>query len=342
LDSLSQVVLGAGVGELLLGRKMRNKAQLLGAIAGTIPDLDVFLNFLANTPEEALRIHRSYCHAAFPQLFIALPFAYITYRIFKKQYSFILLYLLFYLGFLTHALLDCCTTYGTQFFLPFSNFLVGFNNIAVVDPLYTIPFLLLLLICLFLKRSSNLRFNIACLAMFISTAYIGWATLNKFKAEKVFATELQKRNINYTKISTSPVMFNAVLWNLIAINDSILYVADYSIFQKNKQAINLISFKRNKHLLAPFQNDKTIQTLDWFSNDLYFIEQGNADTLNYFNVKWGKTVFDQKESIPTFLFYLKVYKNKNGHTTFKEQFPKSSLEEYKKYLSIIKNRILID
>ena len=38
MDSVTQIVLGAAVGELVLGRKVGNKAILWGAIAGTIPD----------------------------------------------------------------------------------------------------------------------------------------------------------------------------------------------------------------------------------------------------------------------------------------------------------------
>ncbi|MFM8916554.1 MAG: metal-dependent hydrolase, partial [Bacteroidota bacterium] len=35
MDSLTQIVLGAAVGEVLLGKKLGNKAMLLGAIGGT-------------------------------------------------------------------------------------------------------------------------------------------------------------------------------------------------------------------------------------------------------------------------------------------------------------------
>ncbi len=41
MDSLTQIVLGATVGEAILGKKVGNKAILYVAIAGTIPDLDV-------------------------------------------------------------------------------------------------------------------------------------------------------------------------------------------------------------------------------------------------------------------------------------------------------------
>jgi len=42
MDSLTQIVLGGAIGELVAGRKMGNRAVLWGAIAGTIPDLNVF------------------------------------------------------------------------------------------------------------------------------------------------------------------------------------------------------------------------------------------------------------------------------------------------------------
>ena len=44
MDSLTQIVLGASVGEAALGRKVGNRAMVWGAIAGTIPDLDVISN----------------------------------------------------------------------------------------------------------------------------------------------------------------------------------------------------------------------------------------------------------------------------------------------------------
>ena len=43
MDSLTQIVLGAAVGEAVLGKKVGNKAMFYGAIAGTVPDLDLSL-----------------------------------------------------------------------------------------------------------------------------------------------------------------------------------------------------------------------------------------------------------------------------------------------------------
>ena len=49
-------------------------------------------------------------------------------------------YLLFFVSIITHPLLDSCTAYGTQLFQPFWDYRVAFNNISVVDPIYTAPF----------------------------------------------------------------------------------------------------------------------------------------------------------------------------------------------------------
>ena len=40
MDSLTQIVLGAAVGEVVLGKKIGNRAMSWGAVGGAIPDLD--------------------------------------------------------------------------------------------------------------------------------------------------------------------------------------------------------------------------------------------------------------------------------------------------------------
>ena len=62
MDSLTQIVLGAAVGEVVLGRKVGNKAMLYGAIAGTIPDLDTFASHFTDVVT-AIEIHRGFSHS---------------------------------------------------------------------------------------------------------------------------------------------------------------------------------------------------------------------------------------------------------------------------------------
>ncbi|MBL6875624.1 MAG: metal-dependent hydrolase, partial [Chitinophagales bacterium] len=49
MDSITQIILGAAAGEAVLGKKIGNRAMLWGALAGTIPDLDVLGGFFLSS-----------------------------------------------------------------------------------------------------------------------------------------------------------------------------------------------------------------------------------------------------------------------------------------------------
>jgi len=115
MDSLSQIVLGAAVGQAIAGKKMGRKAALWGAIAGTIPDLDI-LFIPKSDPLGYLLIHRSYSHAFLPLIMAAFLFAWITFVVYRKKHSYKDWYLLWLGGLITHPMLDSLTTYGTRLF----------------------------------------------------------------------------------------------------------------------------------------------------------------------------------------------------------------------------------
>ncbi|TVQ50626.1 MAG: metal-dependent hydrolase [Saprospirales bacterium] len=82
MDSLTQIALGAAVGELLLGRKIGNKAMFWGAVGGTIPDLDVLANpFLSEAA--SVKFHRGPTHS----IFFAAVFSVLMAWIMEKYYS---------------------------------------------------------------------------------------------------------------------------------------------------------------------------------------------------------------------------------------------------------------
>ncbi len=84
MDSITQITLGAAVGELVLGRKVGNRAMMWGAIGGTIPDLDVMANFFLD-PVHALAVHRGITHSIFFSVFAAFPFAWIVHRLYRSE-----------------------------------------------------------------------------------------------------------------------------------------------------------------------------------------------------------------------------------------------------------------
>ncbi|HMQ06779.1 MAG TPA: metal-dependent hydrolase [Saprospiraceae bacterium] len=62
MDSLTQFVLGASVGEAVGGKSIGNRAMMWGAIGGTLPDLDVFASIFFSEVE-ALAMHRGFTHS---------------------------------------------------------------------------------------------------------------------------------------------------------------------------------------------------------------------------------------------------------------------------------------
>ena len=85
MDSLSQIVLGAAVGEAVLGKKIGNRAMLWGAVAGTIPDLDVISN-LWLSEVDGLAAHRGISHSLLFSVVGAAAFGWIVDRIYTSPY----------------------------------------------------------------------------------------------------------------------------------------------------------------------------------------------------------------------------------------------------------------
>lgn len=337
MDSLTHIVVGGALGEITLGKKLGNKAVIAGAIANTIPDLDVFFTKLAGTPAAALHVHRSYTHAFFTHPFMAIPCAYLAYVIFKKEISYLKWYLFFLAGFVTHVLMDGGTAYGTQMFLPFTNKLISWNNLAVVDPLFTLAPLLFFITVFFLKKEKETRRKLAVLSLIISLLYLGTSTANKFNSAAVFKQNLKEQHINYNDLTSTPTMFTSWLWNMIAYNDSTMYLAEYSVFQKSKK-VAIITIPRHTELIKPYKDSYAAETAIWFSQGKYFVQQGTGDTLDFFITKWGRGDFSSTEPKKMFPFYSKVYKDKSG-VTFKTIEPDFTKDDFIHYFSLIHNRI---
>ena len=144
MDSVTQIVLGAAVGEAVLGKKIGNKAMLLGAIAGTIPDLDVLASHFTDTVT-ALEIHRGFTHSIVFAIAFGLFFGWLLSlwdkRATLKQWSWF-----WFLCFVTHPLLDAFTVYGTQLSWPFQPHPVMWSSIFIIDPFFTVPLLIAVLV----------------------------------------------------------------------------------------------------------------------------------------------------------------------------------------------------
>lgn len=93
MDSVSQIVLGAAVGEAVLGKKLGNKAMFWGAVGGTIPDLDIITKPLM-TEVESLAFHRGISHSILFAIVAGVIFGWLIFRLYQSNYSRIILQLI--------------------------------------------------------------------------------------------------------------------------------------------------------------------------------------------------------------------------------------------------------
>ena len=311
MDSLTQIVLGASVAEASLGKKIGNKAIVLGAIAGTIPDLDIVTRFFVDDLTSSV-MHRGFSHSLiFP--FVAAPIlAWILKKIYSSysDVSFNDWFKMFFLAIITHPLLDAQTTWGTQLFWPFE-WRIAIENIFIIDPIYTLPFLIFLILAAFQDRLSNKRKLYNLLGLLISSAYLLITFSFKGIAHYKIAKALEENNIEHKDINTRATYFNSVLWSSqIELEDSYIFTY-YSLFDKSKPVFTK-KFPKNHDLLQPFINQKKIQQLIILSNGHYLMTNENNELI-FWNLKLGLKGFNENAS-PYIWSY--VIKSNNNEEVF--------------------------
>lgn len=315
MDSLTQIVLGAAVGESVLGKKVGNKAILFGAIAGTIPDLDILVRYFTDNVT-AIEIHRGFSHSIVFSIVFAPIFGWLVYKILKKkeatwqEWSW-----LFFWGLFTHPILDSFTTWGTQLFWPFETRL-AFQNIFVIDPLYTLPFLVFLVLTMFQERSSEKRRKFNRLGLVISSCYLGITLVLKGISYQKFIQALEEQQIAYLAIDTRPAPLNTILWTANVATDKAYLIGNYSFF--DTQPISFESYPKNHQLLGDLKEDDKIKRLIKISEGWYSIAQEN-NQLYLNDLRFGLMSMDPKEQEFAFKYQLT---NKDGALEIMEN-PKS-------------------
>ena len=309
MDSVTQITLGAAVGEAVLGRQLGNRAILWGAAFGTLPDLDVVFAPLLD-PVGFIVHHRALSHSL---LFVVVASPLLSsifvrwYEDHPEQISYRRWITFFSLVFLTHILLDCCTNYGTQIFAPFLDTRVAWNNIFIIDPLYTVPFLLCVVICLCLQRTSIWRRRMNFLGLLLSTSYLALTFANKNHVDQVFADSLANQKIETARSMTCPTPLNSILWYGIAETDRGYHVGFYSLFDSEPK-VQFQYIPRQEELLGELSQSYEVDRLKWFANNYYCVRPYGDDLLLHV-MNFGKLDFEANRDRYPFSYILEKKSN---------------------------------
>ena len=306
VDSLTQIALGAAVGEAVLGRRVGRKAALWGAVCGTLPDLDVLILF--GDPVADFTFHRSFSHSVIMLALLTPLMVWLIQKIHPADAGHRKGWLiLVYLAFLTHVLIDSCTIYGTQIFWPLTEYPMTWGSIFIIDPLYTLPLIAGVIAVAVSHRNPQRahRFNLAMLAL--STLYLGWSFAAKFYTQGIAREELARQGIEYRQILSLPGPFNTILWRFVVMTPNGYAEGWYSLLSSDR-AVKFTHRESDVELLNGLEAHWPMTRLQWFTKGFYRVVQQDENVViqdlrmgggDYFAFQFKVGEIGNPHSIPT-------------------------------------------
>ena len=216
MDSLTHIVLGAAIGELVAGRQLGKKALLIGAVANSLPDIDFLAAFWLDTARD-LCFHRGITHSLVGVAVMAGLLGWGARGIFRSAGMSMGFWVSFFgLELFTHIFIDAFNAYGTGWFEPFSHYRVCFNVLFVADPLFSVWPGVAAVALMVLRRGSGVRRRWAWSGLALSGVYLLFCLVGKWRVDTAVERGMRAEGIPYQRYFTTPTPFNSLLWYVVA------------------------------------------------------------------------------------------------------------------------------
>jgi inner membrane protein len=210
MDPLTQASIGAAAATIVCRKAETRQALLLGALAGAAPDLDVLIRSETD-PLLSLQYHRHFTHALLIAPLIGLLVAALFKGLFFwKDYPYRRLALFGMMGALTHGLIDACTSYGTLLYWPISHHRESWDIISIIDPIFTLPLVLLTVITFVSRRPRFAQF-----AVVLCLLYLSLGIYQRGQATQLAAQLAEERGHRPEELSVRPSLANILLWRIV-------------------------------------------------------------------------------------------------------------------------------
>jgi inner membrane protein len=307
MDPLTQGVVGVAASQIVARRTEKVAAGLIGFFAGMAADLDVLISS-STDPLLFLEYHRHFTHALvfipIGALLCTLVFRALFKAWFKRnQLSFQRTYLFSFAGYATHAVIDACTTYGTQLFWPFSDIRIAWNNVAVIDPLFTVPLLIITAFAMFKRSTATAVFGAV-----YAFSYLGLGLIQNDRARDVAEKLAYSRGHVPTNLGVKPSFANLVVWKSAYEYQGRYYVDAVRMLSSGEiyQGTSVEKLEFDKHFLwldKGSQQAVDIERFRWFSNDHLALDPDNSNRIidvryslipNQVTGMWGITLNPSK------------------------------------------------
>ncbi len=209
MDPVSQGLVGSVLPQSVSNKKEIRIAAVIGLLAGLLADLDVLIRS-SEDPLLFLDYHRQFTHSIIFIPIGGLIAAFFCWLFLKKRIGFPRIYFYAVLGYGTHCFLDTCTNYGTQLLWPFSDARIAWNNVSIVDPLFTIPLLVIVLIAVFRKSVFTAKLGLA-----FAVCYLLFGVYQIENVEDVLIDLAESRGHQPERVLVHPSIGNLLVWRSV-------------------------------------------------------------------------------------------------------------------------------
>jgi inner membrane protein len=114
------------------------------------------------------------------------------------------------MGALTHGLIDACTSYGTLLYWPISHHRESWDIISIIDPIFTLPLVLLTVITFVSRRPRFAQF-----AVVLCLLYLSLGIYQRGQATQLAAQLAEERGHRPEELSVRPSLANILLWRIV-------------------------------------------------------------------------------------------------------------------------------
>lgn len=277
MDPLTQGLAGAVMPQASLRRGAGITVALLGFLAGMAPDLDVFISSRED-PLLFLEYHRQFTHSL---LFIPLGAALCALALHpllgrRAGLSPGQTWLCCTLGYATHGLIDACTSYGTQLFWPFSDRRVAWNVISIIDPLFTLPLLLAVLVAALTRRRL-----VAVAGLCWCLGYLALGHYQHGVALAMGEALARERGHRPQRLEAKPAFANILLWKTVYRAGGRFHVdavrTGWRPWVCPGESIPVLSVARDLPWLDPgAQQARDVERFRWFSDGYVALQTPGA------------------------------------------------------------------
>lgn len=264
MDSVTQAVLGASIAGAIAPPGHRRRALAAGAVLGTLPDLDVFIDF--GGAVENFTYHRGFSHS----LFVLLPFSLLLWLALRRWWAPLResprrWLALIVLALITHPLLDAHTAYGTQLLWPMTVTPTMWATLFIIDPLFTLP-LLVATIAAAIWSPRAWTGTTLVTAIALSTVYLGWSWVAQGIVKSHARDSLAEAGLSDAPIFLTPTPFNTLLWRVVVLTDD-GFLEGFDSLVVDEPRFEFTSHVSDVESLEAASDIWAVARLRWFARD---------------------------------------------------------------------------